>query len=159
MEKKDDQNEEKCLCKYMACIGISHGTKQDIDKESRDSDGTVNSDDEGEVKSEIHKIETDNDVSKDEFNSDLGIDKGEMNGEKRVSFQLDSDQMESAKSSRGQILDSSQESLTESVMSNRDPILVTSHETVHSNFTQVTMTMTTEDIVTFTEETDDDYLP
>ena len=33
VEEKDDQNEEKSMCKYMTGIGISQGTKQDIDKE------------------------------------------------------------------------------------------------------------------------------
>ena len=94
----------------------------------------------------------DNNVSKDEFDSDLVIDEGELNGEKRVTFQLHSDQMEITKSSTGTILDSSQE--TESVTS-RDPILDSSQDTVHSNVTQIT----TEDTVTFTEETDEDYPP
>ena len=67
---------------------------------------------------------------------------------------LDSSQeSESVTSNRDPILDSSQEN--ESVTSNRDPILDASQETVHSNVTQITM----EDTVTFTEETDEDYPP
>ena len=88
-------------------------------KETEDSDGTVDINIAEEGRSDICK--TDNDVSKDEFDSDLVTDEGESNGEKRVTFQLDSDQMEIAKSSTGTILDSSQE--TESVTS-RDPIWI-----------------------------------
>ena len=119
-------------------------------KETEDSDGTVDINITEDGRSDICK--TDNNVSKDEFDSDLFIEKGESNGEKRVTFQLDSDQMEITKSSTGVILDSSQE--TESVMSG-DPIWDSSQDTVQSNVTQIT----TEDTVTFTEETDEDYPP
>ena len=119
-------------------------------KENEDSEGTVDINITEDGRSDI--CETDNNVSKDEFNSDLVIDKGELNGEKRVTFELDSDQMKITKSSTGTILDSSHK--TVSVMS-RDPILDSCQDTVQSNVTQIT----TEVTVTFTEETDDNYPP
>ena len=109
-------------------------------------------------------IDIGKDLSKDEFDSDLVIDEGEcdMNDEKekRVSFNLNTDERESVKSSRDPKLDSGQETSTESIQSSRDPILDSSQETLQSNVTQM-MTDDTELTVTFTEDTqdDDDYPP
>ena len=104
------------------------------DSETRYSYGTVDTAD-----------TVDKDLSKDEFDSDLVIDKGECDtkGEKqkRVSFKLDIDEKESVKSSHNSNLDSSQESLQTTV-------------------TQMT-TDDTELTLMFTDDTqdDDDYPP
>ena len=103
------------------------------DTESRYSDGTVDTAD-----------TVDKDLSKDEFDSDLVIDKGECDtkgeNQKRVAFKLDIAKMESVKSSHNPTLDSSQ-------------------ETVQTTVTQTT-TDDSELTVTFTDDTqdDDDYL-
>ena len=83
-------------------------------------------------------------MSKDEFDSDFVIDKGkyDRNSEKKVSFKIDTDEMESVKSSH-------------------DPIMDSSQETVQTTVTQ--MTTDTELTVTLIEDThddeDDDYPP
>ena len=104
------------------------------DTETRYSDGTVDTAD-----------TVDKDLSKDEFDSDLVIDKGECDAkgekQKRVSFKLEIDKKESVKSSHDSNLDSSQELLQTTV-------------------TQMT-TDDTELTVMFTDDTqdDDDYPP
>ena len=104
------------------------------DTESRYSDGTVDTAD-----------TVDKDLSKDEFDSDLVIDKGECDtkgeNQKRVAFKLDIDK-------------------TESVKSSHDPTLDSSQETVQTTVTQMAPG-DTELTVTFTDDTqdDDDYPP
>ena len=155
VEKRDQEKEE---------TGMSDGNKEDNNTENRDSDGTVDINDQGPENSDICKIDIDKDLSKDEFDSDLVIDEGkcDTNGEKvkRVSFNLNTDERESVKSSRDPNLDSDQETLMESIQSSKDPILDSSQETLQSYVTQM-MTDDTELTVTFTEDTqdDDDYPP
>ena len=77
------------------------------DTESRYSDGNVETAD-----------TVDKDLSKDEFDSDLVIDKGECDtkgDQKRVAFKLDIEEMESVKTSHNSTLDSSQETIQTTV--------------------------------------------
>ena len=132
VEKRDKEKEE---------TGISDGNKEDNNTESRDSDGTVDINDEGAENSDICKINIDKGLSKDEFDSGLVIDKGacDTNGEKekKVSFKLNTDEKEHVKSSGESNLDSSQETSTECVRSYVDPILDSSQETLQSNVMQM----------------------